>query len=169
LASCADLSDTDEHDLHTATNAANTLSINDSVVGTSNGQFEYVGTWNTSTGAGKYMNDDHYSSTSGAYYRVRFTGTQILVYGSVAPHHGKAAISIDGGTETIVDYYASIRTDQKLMYTSAVLPDGAHTLKVRVTGTKNASSSDYVINADRVNVTQAPPPSSDVSINDSVI
>jgi hypothetical protein len=106
----------------------------------------------TSTGSGKYQDDDHYSSTTGSYYTYQFSGTQAKLYGAVASHHGIAGVSIDGGGETNVDFYNANRTEQQLLYTSPVLTSGTHTIKVRVTGNKNAASSDTVVTADRIDV-----------------
>jgi hypothetical protein len=130
-----------------------TVQLNDSVVGTEPEQFEYIGTWETGTGTTKFQQDDHYAKTAGASYVVRFSGTQARLYGSVAPHHGIASVSIDNGTAVDVDFFSATRQDQKLLWTSPVLSAGAHTLKVTLSGRKNASSSDIIINADRVDLT----------------
>jgi mannan endo-1,4-beta-mannosidase len=129
------------------------VQVNDFTVGTGLEQFQYAGTWQTGTGTGKYQQDDHYSSSTGATFTVRFEGTQARLYGSVASHHGIASVSIDSGTAVDVDFYASTRQDQRLLWTSPVLSAGTHTLTVRVSGRKNASSSGYTINADRVDLT----------------
>jgi len=99
-----------------------------------------------------YNGDNHWSSTADAYFQVRFSGTQIKLYGSKAPFAGIAAISIDGGPERKVDFYSSKRRDNVLLYSSGTLPNGQHTLKVRVTGTKNKKSTNYYVIADRVDV-----------------
>ncbi len=134
------------------TTAPSITIVNDATTGTGLNQFEYSGTWNTSTGTGKYNNDDHYSLVTNSYYQVRFSGTQISIYASKASHHGIAAVSIDGGAETDVDFYAATRQDNVLIWTSPTLTTGTHTLKVRVKGTKNSASTGYVIVADRVNI-----------------
>ncbi|MBN8465352.1 cellulase family glycosylhydrolase [Corallococcus exiguus] len=130
-----------------------TVQLNDSVVGTGQEQFEYTGTWEAGTGTGKFQGDDHFSGTTNATYVVRFNGTQAKLYGSAASHHGIASVSIDGGTPVDVDFYAATRQEQKLLWTSAVLTGGMHTLTVKVSGRKNAASSGYILNADRVDLT----------------
>ena len=129
------------------------VQLNDSVVGTGQEQFEYTGTWEAGTGTGKFQSDDHFSSTTGSSYVVRFSGTQAQLYGSVAAHHGIASVSVDNGTAVDVDFYSATRQEQKLLWTSPVLSAGSHTLKVTVSGRKNASSSGYIITADRVDLT----------------
>lgn len=131
-----------------------TTIVNDNTIGTGNNQFEYVGTWNYSTNDSHlYNNDDHWSNTTNNYYQVRFYGTQIKLYDSKNPVNGIGGVSIDGGAETMVDYYAASQTNYQLIYTSPTLTRGNHTLKVRVTGTKNGSATNYYINADRVDIT----------------
>jgi hypothetical protein len=129
------------------------VQVNDSVVGTGLEQFQYSGTWQTGTGTGKYQGDDHYAATTGASYSVRFEGSQARLYGSVASHHGIASVSIDSGAAVDVDFYASTRQEQKLLWTSPLLTTGTHTLTVTVSGRKNAASSGYTLNADRVDLT----------------
>ena len=73
-----------------------------------------------------------------------FTGVKIKLYGIKGPTHGIGAVSIDGGAETTVDFYNATVLGDQLVCTSPTLPYGQHTLKVRVTGTKNASATDYL-------------------------
>ena len=128
--------------------------INDNTTGTGNSQFEYVGTWGyNSSSPNAYQQDEHYSRTTNSYYQVDFNGTRIKVYGPKDTNMGKEAFSIDGGAETIVDCYSSARQEQVLLYDSSTLTAGQHTLKMRVTGTKNAGSSDAWTSADRVDIT----------------
>jgi hypothetical protein len=71
------------------------------------------------------------------------------------PGHGIGALSIDGGSETLIDFYAATRTGNQLMWTSPVLPSGDHVFKVRVTGTKNTSSTNSWVVPDRVDFRQS--------------
>ncbi len=127
-------------------------SINDNITGKGLNQFEYSSKWNYGAQTNAYLGDNHWSSNSDAYYKVRFNGTQIKLYGATSTDHGIAAVSIDNGTETYVDFYTYKRADNVLVYTSPVLSQGVHTLKVRVTGSKNSRSSGTSVTADRVNI-----------------
>lgn len=131
---------------------SSTVSLNDNSIGSNVNQFSYSGTWNYATGSGRYNGDDHYTNVSGSVYRVQFRGTRAKLYVATAPWHGKAAVSIDGGPETVIDLYSSGKADQVLRYTSPNLATGTHTLKVRATGTRNTSSTGTYITADRVDV-----------------
>ncbi len=134
--------------------AANAVAINDGTVGTGTNQFEFVGSgWHhRPSGQPSYLGDDHYSKVAGSYYRVRFSGTYAKVYTAKGLGAGIAAISIDGGAETLVDLYAPSRQNQVLVYSSPTLVNAPHILKVRVTGTKNPYATDSYVIADRVDV-----------------
>jgi hypothetical protein len=106
------------------TTTPTTISLNNATVGTGTNQFEFVGTWATSTGTGKYNGDDHYTNTTGSYYQVRFNGTSVSIYAAKAGHHGIAGVSIDGGAEVNVDYYAATRAENVLLWTSPTLAAG---------------------------------------------
>ncbi|QHW32498.1 hypothetical protein GZH47_17900 [Paenibacillus rhizovicinus] len=139
------------------------VDIDDTATGTGINKYTYSGSWSTSAGAAKFGGSDHYSATTNDYYQVSFNGTKVKLYGSKDAHHGIAAVSIDGGAETNVDFYAVSRADNTLLWTSPTLAAGNHTLKVRVTGSKNAASTWTVITADRVSVTAA----TQTTINDA--
>jgi mannan endo-1,4-beta-mannosidase len=128
------------------------LSINDSTIGTELNQFEYTGTWASAAGEGKWNNDDHYSATVDSSYQIRFEGSGIKLFGTKDAHHGIAAVSIDGGAEVEVDFYADARVDGAVVWTSPVLEPGFHTIQVRVSGTNNDASSGLFITADRAAV-----------------
>jgi Transposase len=114
--------------------------------------FQYIGTWQTSSGAAKFQGGDHYSDVVNNAYHVSFTGNQVKLYAATAPWHGTAAISIDGTPETAVDFYSPFRVDQALVYTSPILATGAHMITVRVTRAKNTNSTGTVVTADRADV-----------------
>jgi hypothetical protein len=67
---------------------------------------------------------------------------------------GIAEISLDGTVLGTVDLYASGNVAAASLLTSAAVPLGLHRVKVRVTGTKNASSSGYFCLADAIEVMQ---------------
>src|SRR6266545_1422672 len=84
---------------------------------------------------------------------------------ATAPWHGKAAISVDGSSETTVDFCSPSHVDQALVYISPPLVAAAHTVSVRVTGTKNTNSTGTVVTADRADVVTSPP----LTINDNTV
>jgi lysophospholipase L1-like esterase len=124
------------------------------VVTRNDNQFNYdsTGNWPSGWQGGAYQNDNHWSNLANAYYQVPFNGTQVRLFGGKAPSHGIAAVSVDGGAETLIDTYAAARADGVPLWSSPVLSPGNHTLKVRATGQKNASSSNTFVTGDRVDV-----------------
>ncbi len=92
------------------------------------------GTWGTTTGRpAKFNGDDHFTNEAGARAQVRFTGTQIVLKGAVAPHHGTATVTIDAGAPTTVSQQSALRQDNVPFFTSPVLPAGPHTVTITVT------------------------------------
>jgi lysophospholipase L1-like esterase len=124
------------------------------VVTKNDNQFSYDNTANWPSGwqTGAWQNDNHWSSVANASYQVSFNGTQVKWFGGKASSHGIAAVSVDNGTETLVDTYAATRADGVPLWTSPVLSAGNHTLKVRATGQKNANASNTFVTGDRVDV-----------------
>ena len=90
------------------------------------------------------------SNVTGATATVTFNGTQITYYAGFKNTRGIAAVSIDGGAETLIDLYVNDGTGfAAAAFTSPLLSVATHTLRVRITGTKNAASQDFIVSIDR--------------------
>jgi len=132
--------------------------IDDSVTGRGTNQFNYVGSgWQQCQPCGDdngflYDNSNSWDNTTGDYVTLTFSGVQIKFYGVLDPKHGIGAISLDGRSEAMIDYYSATRLGDQLMWTSPMLPEGTHTFKLRVTGKKNPSSANTHITVDRVDI-----------------
>jgi Bacterial Ig domain len=129
-------------------------------IGAGVNQIRYSGTWNLAQGNAndpRFLNNDHYADGGGAYFEIKFVGVKIDVFATVASHHGTASAVIDGGTRYVLSYKAAQRGEQKLIWSSPLLPNRAHTLKVSVLGTG-------VVTADRFDVTQSDTPSEDRAV-----
>ncbi len=134
------------------------VSINDSVKGTGELQFNYHGNWGTDQGIdGLYQGDAHWSDVSqwnsnprNHYYTFKFTGRKIDIYGSLQPKLGIYDVYIDNIFMGKIDAYGSTQKKQHVYYSSPVLADKQHELKVVMTGEKNNKSEapsgfvDYV-------------------------
>jgi len=139
-----------------------TTVVDDSVLGTGPNQFNYVGNgWKHCTGgcdgnppvpSNTYDGSNSWDNSLNDYVTIAFNGTQIKFYGVVGPPHGISAVSIDGGSETMVDFYSPTEAGDTLLYTSPVLPSGQHTLEVRVTGQQSSQATWNGINPDRVDI-----------------
>lgn len=126
-------------------------------IGTTVGKIRYSGAWTLAQGNAndpRFLNNDHYGDASGAFFEVKFFGVKIDIFGTVASHHGTASAVIDGGTRYVINYKAAQRGEQKLIWSSPLLPNREHTLKVTILGTG-------VVTADRFDVTQSDTPSDD--------
>lgn len=99
-----------------------------------------------------YENDNHWTGAANDYCQIQFVGDRIRLYGAKDPSHGIGGITVDNGQEVLVDYYAPSRQDNVLIYESSIFPVGQHTLKLRVTGTKNALSTYNTITVDRFQI-----------------
>jgi len=123
-------------------------------------------TWIVGMDSADYMNDEHYSNFSfspafdvhGADLVVNFTGTGITWIGKIGPNFGIASYSVDGGSPVAFDAYnASLSSQHNNVVVSGLAP-GSHSLKIEVTHSKNASSSDYYQTIDAFNITGSPLP-----------
>src|SRR6185437_15852546 len=128
--------------------------IDGNVTGTGNGQFQYDANWGLTTGVSDmYDGTANWSHTSGATATFRFTGTQVALHAVKDVDQGIMTVSVDGGAPQSVDDYASSRNASGVVWTSAVLSSGSHTLTIVNTGTKNSLSSGDNIAIDRADVT----------------
>ena len=135
--------------------------IDDSVKGTGTNQFNYVGHgWqHCPSGQGPcgetpilYNGTNSWDNVTGDYVAFTFTGVQITFYGVLDPQHGIGAVSIDGGSETMIDFYSAQRMGNQLMWTSPMMSAGTHTFKLRVTGKRNSNSSNTFVTVDCVSI-----------------
>jgi alpha-L-rhamnosidase len=92
-------------------------------------------------------------NTANEYFQYTNSNcTQLKYYATKSTDEGQADVYIDNVFKQTVDLYASARTASTLLYDSGTLPQGSHTLKVVVKGTKNAASTDYWVECDRIDV-----------------
>lgn len=109
--------------------------------------------WISGNASGHYSNTLQFSSAVNSTLVTKFTGTQIQWIHEQDKHLGIAAISIDNGPETMIDTYNAANLKQQSKYTSPVLTRGLHTVKLRVTGTKNSAATGVYIVHDAFKVT----------------
>lgn len=110
----------------------------------------YTGVWSILTNGGFTYKQD---ATNNDTAKIYFNGTAIDIHLISFTDRGIAAISVDGGAETTHDLYNVAYTD--ITVTKSGLAAGNHTVQIRVTNTKNGSSSSYYIALDRFVVTGA--------------
>jgi hypothetical protein len=137
----------------TPSTVSGSLTLDDTVQGSGINQFHYIGAgWQhcTDCETAKFQHSDSWNAVANESVTLTFRGTHISLYGARAPHHGIGLISIDGGAESRIDYYAATRADNQLLWTSPLLQSGPHTLRLRVSGANNPASSGTVVTIDRV-------------------
>lgn len=127
-----------------------------------------------------YDGSVRYSNTTSATITGTFYGTKVEYIAQKYPHHGIAAVKVDGAStvtvngvsvgavatnvDTDVDLYsASANPGQNIVYKAEGLSLGTHTITITVSGRKNASSTDYYVTLDafRINGEDEEVPTSD--------
>ena len=124
--------------------------VEDFVVGTGLGEWQYDGTWGFATANVEADGTNAHSCMPGDMATFRFQGSRMRFYGVNADNHGRAMISLDGGTETLLDQYGDRRVARQLSFDSGPLPAGEHTFVVRVLGAGNSTSRYCWVNIDAV-------------------
>jgi lysophospholipase L1-like esterase len=108
--------------------------------GTGVNNTRYNGNWdnitNKKSGYTRYFTDE-----VDATYEVTFWGDHVQLFGRKGKEEGIAAISIDGGAESLTDLYSNKANNNTLLYNADHLGIGFHTIKVRVTGQSNSRAS----------------------------
>src|SRR4029077_682327 len=125
------------------------VTINDSVTGTGNNQWDYgAGGWFSASAPTAYQGDEHYAFTTGVTAHFRFNGTQVKIYTTKEPAGGDIGYTLDGGTEQIFSNYSPSATGNSLSYTSAIVAAGNHDLAIRVVGSHEAAATSNTITVD---------------------
>jgi len=89
------------------------------------------------------------SDLAGASVTLRFAGSAVDWYTVRGPDQGRAQVFIDGKLVKTVDGYAPERTFG-VVRSFGGLADGAHTLRIVVTGTSRRAASGSLVTIDRV-------------------
>ncbi|HET8979830.1 MAG TPA: beta-galactosidase [Solirubrobacteraceae bacterium] len=119
----------------------------------------YTGNWshvsNQSYTGGDYKNTESFSNVTGDSMSVSFTGTAVQYIAPTASNHGIADVYLDGTKVATVDGYSAGTNFQKVLYSASGLANTTHTLKIVVTGQKNAASGGTYVSVDAINVPTA--------------
>jgi len=117
----------------------------------------YTGSWthaaNLSWTGGDFDNTESFSTTAGDALTVGFTGTAVRWIGPTNTNGGIADVYVDGAQVGTVDTYAAAgKAFQQILFADTGLTAGAHTLKIVVTGQKNAASSADTVAIDAIDL-----------------
>lgn len=99
------------------------------------------GSLNANGGAFRFSNNTNHTVT----YKFNATSIKWITY--KGPNQGKALVTIDGVSKGTFDLYnATSLWNQQILFSG--LASAAHTIVIKVTGTKNASATDYNVVVD---------------------
>jgi len=137
---------------------ATTVTVDDATQGSGPYQFNYTGGWthNGSNGCcyNQTYSEDH---TAGDNVTLAFTGTGVTFHGLVINNGGIGEIAILSGNTTVVsatvDFFAANNGQGDTpLYSSPMLPYGAYTFTLRVTGGKDVTSLGASVYPDRLDI-----------------
>ena len=126
-------------------------------IGDAVNQIKYSDGWNLAPGNAndpRFKQNDHYSFTKGSWFEVRFVGTKIDLYATVASHHGLGTATIDGGAAVDINYQADQRGEQKFIWSSPELPYREHVLRVTVKGSAVVTADRFDVHVPAVRILQ---------------
>ncbi len=108
----------------------------------------YTGTWKRPTLSGASGGYVRWASVAGRKAKVTFAGASVAFVSTLGPSRGIAAIWLDGAFVETVDLYAPTLATASAVMAYDGLGPGTHTLEVRVTGTRNSSSTANRVDVD---------------------
>jgi hypothetical protein len=118
--------------------------------------FAYTGHWEhvVSHRDGRALGTSSRSFHAGDVAALRFSGMRVRIYGVLGAKGGLCSVTLDGrAAGAALDFYAPRVRTGTLVYTSPLMPSGAHTLLLRATGRHDARSSGAYVNLDYAAVT----------------
>jgi SpoIID/LytB domain protein len=122
----------------------------------------FLGYWSAGSSASASAGSYLYSNSTGSAATVCFNGTSLSWLATTGPGYGVATVTLDGGAPSSVDFYTATTLYGQEVYNPGPLAPGDHTLTIECSGTKNVSSTGYLIDVDALDVigtlTQAPAP-----------
>ena len=113
-------------------------------------RIRYGGPWRTLPGW--EGSSQTISGRAGAVASVSFNGRSAAVRGVVGRTGGKADVYVDGAKVDTIDFYASSAKRNVTLWSSSSLGAGAHTLSVRVLGTKSGASEGTTVGLDALEI-----------------
>ena len=112
----------------------------------------YTGTWTTSSTTSASGGNFAYANSAGSSVTIHFTGSCLVWLAKTASVYGLAKVTVDGGTPVLVDLYSASTLYKQKVWNTGLLAEGAHTVVIESTGTKNAKSTKTNIGIDAVQV-----------------
>lgn len=110
------------------------------------------GTWRYVSGSMYQLGRLHYSNYKDATFTFTFTGERVELIADKDPYRGIAAVSVDGGAETLVNLFNATTITQRRVWRSGELASGQHTIRVRVTGDKDPGARSNWVSVDGIKI-----------------
>jgi len=98
------------------------------------------GAWTPYSSPGLVGGSHFMTSTAGDQASVAFTGMRFDLVALTGPKMGIVTVSVDGAAPVDVDLYAATSQFRQVVFSTAALAPGAHTVRVTVSGRKNSSA-----------------------------
>jgi hypothetical protein len=118
-----------------------------------NTKFAYSGTWNTVSNTSASGGGFKYANSSGASVTIHFTGIDLAWIAKKGPDYGEAKVTVDGKKTYTVNLYSASATWQKRLWSTGILPMGAHTVEIHWLGAKGSGATGTNIDVDAIDVT----------------
>ena len=139
--------------LLSSTSVTITSASNQKVIRIESNAIQFAGTWTDFNYSPYSSGSTKYSNVASSYCTFSFKGaTAIKWVGYKGPARGKAEVFIDNVSFGIWDQYSPTGGYQQTIFDStsiaALDPNTTHTMKVVVTGTKNPSATNTIIEMD---------------------
>jgi hypothetical protein len=107
----------------------------------------YSGSWRRVALTGSSGGYVKRSITAGNRATFTFSGRYVAIVSTIGPARGIAQVRVDGALVTTIDLYSATLLRARVVW-SGPLAAGAHTIEVRVTGSRNAASSSPRVDVD---------------------
>lgn len=105
-------------------------------------KFTYTGSWKDGWEWGA---QEKYTTEKEASATFKFSGVQAALYGKKSENGAELLIQIDGGDAVPVSAYASNETRRSHLYTTPVLAEGEHEVRISMAEDQTAESPEIVL------------------------
>jgi hypothetical protein len=96
----------------------------------------WTGRWASAASAGASGASVRFSTSAGSTATLGFTGRGVTWVAPRGPSRGSARIYVDGAYRTTVSLYSATTTPRVLAFSASWSAAGAHSITIRVVGTK---------------------------------
>lgn len=112
------------------------------------------GVWSEQEGDGYFLGTARRSNANGAYADIPFYGKQAKLYATTSGSNGKAEIYVDSVYQSTIDFYSAATQYQQMVFDTGLLPEGNHTLRIKVIRQRNGASSGFYVTYDMLKIVQ---------------